>query len=170
MANSEGPAEMLQNVAFHQVTKLSGFAEIFIFLTSVPVVLFLNERQAHYATTSWIWFHLRSWISWCGILYDIIVQNNLLCFKIVYIKKEIQIFGWIWHLFHLVTKKSIFHEWWSLDKRLDKQYRPRSDCFFKTQFRLLQIKVFPVCSSGKHFVNSIPDNILFENKKKCSKL
>ena len=33
---------------------------------------------------------------------------------------------------------------------LDKQCRPRSDCFFRSSL----IRVFPVCYSDKHFVNS----------------
>ena len=36
---------------------------------------------------------------------------------------------------------------------LDKQHRPRSG-------------VFPVCYSDKHFVNSSPETILFENRKR----
>ena len=37
-------------------------------------------------------------------------------------------------------------------KSLDKQGRPRSDCFCSL------IRVFPVCFSDKHFVSSSPDN------------
>ena len=51
-------------------------------------------------------------------------------------------------------------------KGLDKQFRPRSDCFMRSSL----IRVFPVCYSDKHFVNS-PDNLHFigEQKEKCSK-
>ena len=37
-----------------------------------------------------------------------------------------------------------------LQKGIDKQCRPRSDCFFRSS----PIRVFPVCSSDKHFKNS----------------
>ena len=46
-------------------------------------------------------------------------------------------------------------------KALEKQRRPRSDCFCSL------IRGFPVCYLNKHFVNSSPDNnILFENTKR----
>ena len=39
----------------------------------------------------------------CAIMYDVIVQNNLLCLKIVYNKKEIK---FLQHLFHLVEREN----------------------------------------------------------------
>ena len=46
----------------------------------------------------------------------------------------------------------------------EKQGRPRSDCFWRSSLT----RVFPVCYSDKHFVNSNPDNHYFirEQKKK----
>ena len=45
----------------------------------------------------------------------------------------------------------------------NKQHRPRSDCFWRSSL----IRVFPVCYSDKHFVNSNPDNQrLIEQKHK----
>ena len=48
-------------------------------------------RHTHYATSSHI-CHLQSYISSCAIMYDVTVQNILLCFKIVYNFKENSIF------------------------------------------------------------------------------
>ena len=58
------------------VIKLSGFAEIFDFLTPAPVVSVLKGR--HIA----LYLHkydviLRSCMSSCAIMYDVVVQNNL---------------------------------------------------------------------------------------------
>ena len=52
-------------------------------------------------------------------------------------------------------------------KGLDKQYIPRSDCFFRSTL----IRVFPVCYSDKHFLNSHPDNQhnLKTERERCSK-
>ena len=41
-----------------------------------------------------------------------------------------------------------------LPKRLDKQHRPRSDCFCRSSL----IRVFPVCYSDNRLVNFSPDN------------
>ena len=46
-----------------------------------------------------------------------------------------------------------------LPKDLDKQCRPRSDCFSRSSL----IRVFPVCYSDKHFVNNSPNK---EQKEK----
>ena len=56
-------------------------------------------------------------------------------------------------------------KFWTLiasDKCLDNQCRPRSDCFFRSSL----IKVFPLCYSDKHFVNSSPNNQQFEIRKR----
>ena len=45
---------------------------------------------------------------------------------------------------------------------LDKQSRPRSDCFWRSSL----IRIFPVCYSDKHFVNSSPENKRFIWEKK----
>ena len=56
------------------VIKVSGFAEMFILLTPVPV------RQTHYATS-------------CVVMYDVIGQRNVLYFIIiVYNEKNIFFF------------------------------------------------------------------------------
>ena len=49
-------------------------------------------------------------------------------------------------------------------KDIDKQCRPRSDCFFRSSLN----RVFPVCYSDKHFVTSCPHNqhSIFEQKLK----
>ena len=47
---------------------------------------------------------------------------------------------------HLKIGRSVF----PAKKDLDKQVRPRSDCFWRSSL----IRVFPVCYSDKHFVNS----------------
>ena len=47
-------------------------------------------------------------------------------------------------------------------KSLDKQPRPRSDCFRRSSL----IRVFPVCYSDNHFVNSSPDNHHYICKQK----
>ena len=47
-------------------------------------------------------------------------------------------------------------------KSLDKQCRPRSDCFFRSSL----IRVFPVCHSHKYFVNFSPDNQPFHYEQK----
>ena len=46
-------------------------------------------------------------------------------------------------------------------KDLDKQHRPRSDCFFRSSL----IRVNPVCYFDEDFVNSSRD-ILFESRKR----
>ena len=59
---------------------------------------------------------------------------------------------------------------WTLvtyQKALDKQSRPRSDCFWRSSL----IRIFPVCYSDKHFVNSSQKtNILFEYRNRKSLL
>ena len=47
-------------------------------------------------------------------------------------------------------------------KSLDKQCRPRSDCFFRSSL----IRVFPVCYSDEHFWISNPENQHFICKQK----
>ena len=47
-------------------------------------------------------------------------------------------------------------------KGLDKQRRSRSDCFWRSSL----IRIFPVCYSCMHFVNSTLDNQQIENKKR----
>ena len=49
-------------------------------------------------------------------------------------------------------------------KCLDKQCRPRSDCFWRSSL----IWVFPVCYSDKHFVNCSPEyqHFIWEQKEK----
>ena len=49
-------------------------------------------------------------------------------------------------------------------KSLEKQGRPRSDCFWRS----ILIGLFHVCFSDRHFVSSSPDItiIIFENKKR----
>ena len=63
------------------------------------------------------------------------------------------------------SKISYFAFWQALvGCVLVKQYRPRSDCFW----RLSLIRVFPVCYSEKHFVNSNSDiQHLVANWKRC---
>ena len=57
-------------------------------------------------------------------------------------------------------------KFWTLiacQKGLDKQCRPRSDCFWRSSL----IRIFAVCYSNQHFVNSSPKtNILFESRKR----
>ena len=53
-----------------------------------------------------------------------------------------------------------FLKFWTLvacKNGLDKQFRPRSDCFRCSSL----IRVFPVCYYDKHFVNSTPANPYF---------
>ena len=52
-------------------------------------------------------------------------------------------------------------------KGIDKQQRPRSDCFWRSSL----IGVFPACYWDNHFVNSSPDSQLFirEQKEKSVK-
>ena len=66
-------------------------------------------------------------------------------------------------LMHTVTVL----KFWSLvpcQNSRDKQCRPRSDCFWRSNL----IRVFPVCYCDKKFVNSSPDNQYFtwEQKEK----
>ena len=56
-------------------------------------------------------------------------------------------------------------KFWTLvacQKSLDNQGRPRSDCFWRSSL----IRVFPVCYSGRHFVNSSPENQHFMCQQK----
>ena len=48
-------------------------------------------------------------------------------------------------------------------KDIDKQSRPRSNCFWRSSL----IRVFPVCSSDKHFVNFV-NIFLRTDREKCS--
>ena len=51
-------------------------------------------------------------------------------------------------------------------KGLDKQCRPRSDCFLRSSL----IRIFPFCYSDRHYVSSSPVNQDFIREwKKCSK-
>ena len=50
-------------------------------------------------------------------------------------------------------KKKIQH-WLPVKKGLEKQCRPRSDCFWKSSLA----SVNPVCYSYKHYVNSSSDS------------
>ena len=50
--------------------------------------------------------------------------------------------------------------------RLNTQCRSRLDCFFRSSL----IRVFPVCYSDKHFVNSSPDSYIWLEKKTSVKI
>ena len=70
---------------------------------------------------------------------------------------------------HLTGKKTEVNDlkFWTLvacQKGLDKQCRPRSDCFWRSSL----IRVLPVCCSDKHFVNSSPYNqqFIWDQKEK----
>ena len=53
-----------------------------------------------------------------------------------------------------------------LQKNLDKQHKPISDCFWRSSL----IMVFPVCCSVKHFVNYSTDTKFYLLTEKCSRL
>ena len=56
-------------------------------------------------------------------------------------------------LFQIIVIVLKFRTLAASQRGLDKQGRPRSDCFFRSSL----IRVFPVCYSDKHTVNSSPD-------------
>ena len=68
-------------------------------------------------------------------LYQPYAQNPILC--------------------QMVTSVNYLNFWTLVicQKVLDKQCRPRSDCFWWSSL----IRVFPVCYSDKHFMNSSPE-------------
>ena len=70
--------------------KLSGFADFFIFLIPVPLVSEM-EDTLHNVIIIMTSFAIM-FVVMCNHVNDIVVQNNLLCFKIIFNKKEIQIF------------------------------------------------------------------------------
>ena len=91
------------------------------------------------------------------------------------ISMKIFIFGRVFTLICLIQSHANFYYFEAvlkfniscLPKGLYKQCRPSSDCFFRSSL----IRVFPVCSSDKHFVKSSTNNQYFicEQKEKCSK-
>ena len=63
-----------------------------------------------------------------------------------------------WHTVNVL----IFRTLDACQNSLDKQCSPRSDCFWRSSL----IRVFPVCYSDEHFVNSNPENQHFFLEKK----
>ena len=74
-----------------------------------------------------------------------------------------------WYSFQYCSQKLPFRNLFMVDalnferKGLDKPCRPRSDCW-----RTCSVRVFPVCYSDNHFVNSTPDNqhFIWDQKEK----
>ena len=60
----------------------------------------------------------------------------------------------------------VFQTLVACQNNLDKQHRPRSILFFWSRL----IRVYPVCCSNKHAVNSSPDNIRFSWEQKEKKV
>ena len=102
----------------------------------------------------WSYLEVLMWMRWARMLWNV---------------KWWQMFsrrqGKVWQGGMVNVKK--FGTQVACQKCLDKQCRPRSDCFWRSSL----IRVCTVCYSDKHFVNSSPDNkhFIWQQKEKCLK-
>ena len=108
------------------------------------------------------------------LIETLLLSTHNVCFGWGIKKKNFQLHTLIWGpvlnipTSNLKTKLITVNvlKFWTLvtcPKGLDKQVRPRSDCFWRSRL----IRVCPVCYSDKQFVNSSPDyHHLVGNRKR----
>ena len=101
--------------------------------------------------------YLPKWKFWIQLYPN---SKEICCYKECHYK-EFSMYNTFFFLLYTVNVLK-FRTLVACQKGIDKQCRPRSDCFWRSSL----IRVFSVCYSDKHFVNSSPENQLFIWKQK----